>query len=133
MKNKQHAPPNPASSPRIGIFWYYKKKLLTYSLPAAEVEEQSGFVDVDAGHCDVWPTFQKLDQDLKQYEYEELPRGRVLYDSGKGKYKVYTSNATIQAKGFQELILQTFNLPAHGTIFESDLHYEAPESVNWDE
>lgn len=132
MKIKQHAQCSPASSPRIGIFWYYKKKLLTYSLPAAEVEEQSGFIDVDVGHCNLWPTFQKLDQNLKQFEYEELPRGRVLYDSSRNKYKVYTSDKMIQTKGFQELILLTFNLSANDTIFESDLHYEAPESMNWD-
>ncbi len=35
----------------------------------------------------------------------------------------------IQTNGFQELILQTFNLSANDTLFESDLQaHEPPES-----
>ena len=132
MKIKQQGGQSPASGPRIGIFWYYKKNLLTYSLPAADVDEQNGFIDVDVGHCNIWPTFQKLDQDLKQYGYEALPRGRVLYDTGRNKYKVYSSDKMIQTSGFQELILQTFNLSATDTVFESDMHYEPTDGVNRD-
>ena len=111
----------------MGIFWHYKKKLLTYSFPVNEVPEQSGFIDVGMGHYDLWSTFQKLDRDLKDVEYEELPRGRILYDVANKIYKVYASSTMILTEGFQDLVLHTFNLPKTATVFESDLHYEPPK------
>ena len=111
----------------MGIFWHYKKKLLTYSFPVNEVPEQSGFIDVGMGHYDLWSTFQKLDRDLKDVEYEELPRGRILYDVANKIYKVYASSTMILTEGFQDLVFHTFNLPKTATVFESDLHYEPPK------
>ena len=118
--------------PKIGIFWYYRKKLLTYSQPVADVAEDCGFIDVAMGHIDFWKTLQKLDPTLKDLEYEEIPRGRVLFDAGKKRYKVYSSKKLIADPAFRKLVLRTFNLTVSETAFVSDLHYESPESINWD-
>ena len=32
---------------------------------------------LDEGHVDVWPTVQRLDQSVVDYEYDYFPRGRV--------------------------------------------------------
>jgi hypothetical protein len=121
VKNKKYIQQRTNHQPRVGIFWYYKKKLLTYSFPMKEVEEQSGFIDVGMGHYDLWSTFQKLDRSLKNIKYEDLPRGRILYDVTNKIYKVSTSSKIIQTEGFQDMVLSTFNLPVTATVFEADV------------
>lgn len=117
--------------PKIGIFWHYRGALLVYSRAVSEVAESAGFIDVDMSHYAYWRTFQIADPELEILEYEEVPRGRVLYDAGKKLYKVYSSTRLIENQTIRELVLKTFCLPASGTVFESDLHYEPPESIDW--
>lgn len=121
MKIKQN---DPSSQPRVGIFWYYRGKLLIYSQATDNVKESCGFVDVAVGHIDHWAVLQKQDPALREYEYEEVPRSRVLYDASKRLFKVYSSSKLIANQKFRKMVMEHFDLPASGTVFEGDEHYE---------
>lgn len=68
--------------PRLGLFWFIAKdrgpsRFASISRPFSAVSEVAGFKTLNEGHVDVWPTLQRLDQTLADYEYDYFPRGRV--------------------------------------------------------
>ena len=70
------------SKPRLGLFWFIAKdrnhsRFASISRPFSRVAEVAGFKTLDEGHVDVWPTLQRLDQSLADYDYDYFPRGRV--------------------------------------------------------
>ena len=72
----------PSNEPRLGLFWFIAKdrspsRFASLSRPFSGVSEVAGFKTLDEGHVDVWPTVQRLDQTLADYEYDYFPRGRV--------------------------------------------------------
>ena len=66
----------------MGLFWFIAKdrnpsRFAALSRPFSQVSEVGGFKTLDEGHVDVWPTVQRLDQTLMDYDYDYFPRGRV--------------------------------------------------------
>jgi len=69
-----------STEPRLGLFWFIAKdrspsRFASLSRPFSSVSEVAGFKTLDEGHVDIWPTVQRLDQTLVDYDY--FPRGRV--------------------------------------------------------
>jgi hypothetical protein len=48
---------------------------------SVEFSKVAGFKTLDEGHVDVWPTVQRLDHTLVDYEYDYFPRGRANWRS----------------------------------------------------
>ena len=73
---------SPSNEPRLGLFWFIAKdrspsRFASLSRPFSGVSEVAGFKTLDEGHVDIWPTVQRLDQILMDYDYDYFPRGRV--------------------------------------------------------
>jgi hypothetical protein len=71
---------SPSNEPRLGLFWFIAKdrgpsRFASLSRPFSGVSEVAGFKTLDEGHVDIWPTVQRLDQSLADYEYDYFPRG----------------------------------------------------------
>jgi hypothetical protein len=66
----------------MGLFWFIAEdrtpsRFASLSRPFSGVSEVAGFKTLHEGHVDSWPTVQRLDQTLADYEYDYFPRGRV--------------------------------------------------------
>jgi hypothetical protein len=48
-------------------------------------------------------------------------------------YIVYGSKLLINNKNFKSKIIKKFSLPINNTKFVSDLHYEDPNAIVWDD
>jgi hypothetical protein len=121
-------------APLIGIFWVdpIKKKIeLTFAEPADSIELEPGseFITGPLGHYAIWEQYKRnglLPEKWKDQEYEYVPRGRVLHDIKKKRFKVFSSQELAQSSWFREAIIKEFNLPSGKTSFFGDEHYEDP-------
>ena len=121
-------------APLVGIFWVdlIKKKIeLALAEPAESIELKPGseFITSPHGHCAIWGQFKRnnlLPEKWKDQEYEHVPRGRVLFDRKKKRFKVFSSQKLSESLWFQEAIIKEFNLQFSKTAFFGDEHYEDP-------
>ena len=60
---------------QIGIFWWWKGKLLAATNPVEDGELACGKVDSKLAHVKTWPVLQKRHRGLRLLDYEEVPRG----------------------------------------------------------
>ena len=68
--------------PRVGIFWLLGNgSLLVDSTPLAEAEPYGECLTHPRSHIDQWAEFQRNAIVPRDTEYEEMPRGRVVYDA----------------------------------------------------
>lgn len=113
--------------PKVGIFWVYKAELIGVSLiPKRTADIIYGdpiSVDTPVNHHDYWNKFKNSSKEFIDREYDELPRGRVLYDKESNKYVVYSSKTILNSNILKELIIDQFSLPRNNTIFSLDDHY----------
>ncbi len=108
----------------IGIFWIYKNKIHTKSIEINAVKSINNFKDSDFSHYTVWNEISLQNKDFYLYEYEDISRGRVVYDIENTQYIVYANNNIIISDEAKELIVDNFNLKTNNVIFKYDEHYE---------
>ena len=119
---------------RVGVFWVHKGRLLPESMPLADGSDDGDFVNGPEGHVAVWSRvrgrWRETFPEIAFLEYEEVPRGRVLYDRSNGRYRVFL-DSQLMAASIKRQIREAFDLPAGMTVFETDLHYTTdPRRMN---
>ena len=137
MKRKQPTNPSQERGPLVGIFWVdteNKEITLIHADPVKSVEQDRGteFINGPHAHFAVWELHRAKGDLPKKWvdkEYEYVPRGRVLYDRKRKKFKVYSSKALAASQWFQDAVLKGFSLPVKRTGFFSDAHYEDPSKI----
>lgn len=75
---------------KIGIFWFYKNQVLGISHEFDLNNSDSlGMIDSIYNHVSYWDELQNEFSELRQIEYEDIPRGRVIFDKNKNKLIIY--------------------------------------------
>ena len=106
----------------IGIFWIFKEKLLKLETALQNGSDYAGVIHSDINHIDYWPVLQRRMPELKQLEYEDVPRGRVMFFKRTKKYRVLMDKVLHTPRN-KQLLLKAFNLPKAKTVFGTDPHY----------
>jgi hypothetical protein len=106
----------------VGIFWVFEGKLLAYTCAPAEGIQNEWSINGQHDHVDYWPTFQRQHPNLRNVEYEDVPRGRVLFLKKTSTFCVYMDKR-LHKPAIKKLILAGFNLPPKLTKFLTDPHY----------
>jgi len=114
---------------QVGIFWILDghipqadDDIIRESIPYTHGEEYGDFINGWSAHVDFWALVQRVfTTDL---EYDEVPRGRVVYSKRDGTFLVYGSKAFVADEAQRARILMLFCLPENKTVFRSDEHYE---------
>ena len=57
-------------------------------------------------------------------EYEDVPRGRVVYDIENTQYIIYSNDDIIISDEAKSLIIDKFKLIKSKTLFKYDSHYK---------
>jgi hypothetical protein len=91
--------------PSVGIFWLVETTVgtahwLTAGCSLEAAEPFGDFLTFDDGHYDVWEGWRQT-KDLaatvralvRSYEYEDWPRGRIVYDRSKKRFTLYADTA----------------------------------------
>lgn len=124
--------------PLLGIFWGVRNgghiQLVTDTTPLAEGERYGGFLTHSGGHFDVWEAWRKLGPAglakrglpavIASYEYEDFPRGRVVYHTLTRRFTVY-ADRRLQSRAMVASILDAFRVLPQQCSIRSDEHYRS--------
>jgi hypothetical protein len=88
------------------------------------------------GHYETWarwrgdrtvePTLRAL---VRSYEYEDWPRGRIVFDRPRDLFILYADRKFLTPEMIARIQAQ-FHLPEDCTDVKSDLHYQSKETPN---
>jgi hypothetical protein len=113
-----------ASTPEVGLFWCdLVGNMYSETVPLPNAEDYGEFKILDTAHINVWDKAIRANRKWAGKEYEEIPRGRVVYhrDPKNPEFVIYMPK---QISKFKSKILARFNLPTGHTRFDfSDEHY----------
>ncbi len=112
-----------ASIGEVGIFWFFKGEILPSSVPYTHGEEYGDFINGRSDHCTHWISIRRSVPGAAQYEYDQVPRGRVIYSKRDDRFLVYGSEKFIVDEWRKAVVLSAFKLPPDRTTFKADEHY----------
>jgi hypothetical protein len=124
------------ATPHVGIFWRVQTlaaapPLLVDSVPVEQAETHGDFL-IHGGHFEFWvatarlsaPELRKrnLPDVAKWSEYEEWPRGRVVFRVPTRRFILY-ADRKLQTTAMVKEIVKRFGLPADRVEVRGDEHY----------
>jgi hypothetical protein len=109
--------------PHVGIFWLIDGKLIIDTTPVSKAEAYSTALNHPTSHIDYWTRLQRTGAVLPEVEYEELPRGRVVYDGREQRLKLYADACILRKKELVKKLLRLLHLP-DDTPLSTDPHYK---------
>ena len=111
---------------RIGIFWFYRDQVFGRSCDLEEGHEYvPGILDAPYSHADLWENphgFTIPFAELRDAEYQDVPRGRVVYAREPQRAIVYMDES-IGSKAARQAVLDFFELSGARTEWRRDEHY----------
>ena len=109
---------------KIGIFWYWNNQVIGVAHNFSFSEADSiGLIDSPYTHIEYWITLQEKYSELQNYEYEQIPRGRVIFDTNKEKSIIYLDK-TLLYKSKINKVYDFFNLNPEQSVLKKDSHYQ---------
>jgi hypothetical protein len=108
---------------RVGIFWLVDGKLVMDSTSLSMSEHYGGFKIHPADHCSVWEKLQQGGAVPAVVEYEECPRGRLMYDTMARRFRLLADRCILKNTGIIRDIISKMNLPSKNTDMGTDSHY----------
>jgi len=109
--------------PKVGIFWLVGGKLMVDVTPTSHAETYGECLGHAKGHFEYWTELQHAGVISQNTEYEDPPRGRVVFNVRTRKYILYADKCIRKKSKVVRKILRDFGLPEDGTILSSDEHY----------
>ena len=120
----------------VGIFWALPvpggTQLVTEASSLADAEPYGDKLTHSKGHYETWSDWQRLGPAglarrglpaaIAWREYEDLPRGRVVFDLADTSFTVYADRQLLEP-AMQARILAAFRLPDATTEWRTDPHY----------
>lgn len=125
----------------VGIFWAIQRSfgvvqlvILTCSLKDAEL--YGDMLTSPHGHYDVWNEWQSKghpDASLRAViaasEYEEWPRGRIVFDTKSERFTLYADMQILKRPPLLSDIRELFKLPKRRTEAKPDSHYRSTRKL----
>ena len=108
--------------PCVGIFWVVNGKLLLESTRLTEAEEYGDFKTHAGEHIVVWEKFKQNRMVPSEMEYEEAPRGRVMYATRTRQFTVLADRCILKRTDLLAKVKKVMHLPKSTKIGE-DSHY----------
>ena len=108
----------------IGIFWYWNNFVIGISHNSnIEDADSLGLIDSPYTHIEYWHELQKKYPELLHYEYEEIPRGRVIFNTKQGVQIIYLDE-TLLYKSKVDRIYSFFKTSKENSKLYKDPHYK---------
>jgi hypothetical protein len=128
-------------TPHVGIFWVVQAtedeaRLLAAGCPLDEAEAYGDFLTYGPGHYETWdhwrrgrPVGPALRATVWLYEYEDWPRGRIVFDRARDLFIIYADRKLLTPATIARIETH-FHLPPERTEVQSDWHYQSTETPN---
>ena len=115
------------TTPQVGIFWCYRWQVIAKSIPVTDATCDSlGRVDTAFSHLTEWETnriYLPRHKMLLGTEYQQFPRGRVIYDTHQETFSLFADKSIITDTPLRLKVLEQFRLLKYSRIWRSDPHY----------
>jgi hypothetical protein len=130
-----------SETPQVAIFWLVQAtegeaRLLTAGCPLDQAEPYGDCLTYGPGHYETWARWRRdktVDPALRgiarAYEYEDWPRGRIVFDRSRDLFIIYADRKLLTPATIARIETQ-FHLPADRTEVQSDFHYQSKETPN---
>lgn len=123
----------------VGPYWFVRDDsgevlLMAHRCALAEAEEYGEFLTCPHGHYDIWEGWrarcpsESVVGVLRDAEYEEWPRGRVVFNAVHDQFIVY-ADRQISRRELQR-VLKHFAIPMGQAAFMKDGHYQSTRSLH---
>lgn len=123
-RNKRSQAARKAGEPEVGIFFVYNGEVVIDSKPLCVTEPYGKFNSADSEYDRYWKFGQRYNVVPREIEYDEVPRGRVDYDTNEKKFHIYADSCILKDRKALEEINRGFRLPSANTDEpECDPHY----------
>lgn len=109
--------------PHVGIFWVVRGSLLMDSTPLSEAEPHGDHLTHPRSHSDVWEQWRLGGRVPGESEYEEFPRGRVMFNTKTQRFTLLADRCILKNKSVVKKIMSAMNLPSRTTDKGTDEHY----------
>ena len=109
--------------PRVGIFWLVNGKLLIDSTPLGRAQPYGDHLTHSRGHDRVWGKSQQKGIVSTDIEYDEPPRGRVVYHTKTRRFALLADRCILKDSAMVKKIMSDLNLRSENTYQGTDAHY----------
>jgi len=124
----------------VGYFWLLvdragRDAILADTLDLADAETYDELLTHPGGHCDFWEKMKRrgpawlrarnLSAALLSTEYEDWPRGRVVYSPSQDRFYIY-ADPRIQTPARIALVRERFQIFGSNFVISGDSHYRPP-------
>jgi hypothetical protein len=109
------------NGPKVGIFWLLSQKLVVDSTPVGGAENYANCKTHGRSHQEYWDQLTRAGS-IADGDYEEHPRGRVVYHTETGQFTIYADKCIVRKKAVVKKIVRQMHLPT-GTVISTDSHY----------
>ena len=110
----------------IGIFWVYNSTVIGKARKLKECEETCpGMLDSPDSHVELWRGDTDIVlrfPELREVEYQDVPRGRVVYSTQDNRPIVYM-DAVLSTEKTKRAIAAFFQFGVSDAVWEKDMHY----------
>jgi hypothetical protein len=108
--------------PRLGIFWLVGGKLVLASTPLDDCELYGEVLNEPRSHVDYWVQLQANETVPRDMEYEEAPRGRIVYNVKTKQFTLMADRCILARHDMVKRLLSELHLPK-STKLDTDYHY----------
>jgi hypothetical protein len=107
----------------VGIFWLVDGTPLIDSTSLSQAEPYGDNLTHPRGHIDVWKQWRLSGKVPAESEYEEFPRGRIMYNAKTRRSMLLADRCILRDKNMVSTIMSAMNLPNKSTDKGTDAHY----------
>jgi hypothetical protein len=104
----------------VGIFWLIGDRLILDTSPLIEAEPYGDCLGHRTSHIDYWTAQQCLGTVSREIEYEEPPRGRIVFNKATQQFALYADRCILKRKAVVKRIMKAMHLPASQTKICTD-------------
>ncbi len=121
---------NPTTpEPSVGIFWLFRDRLILDATPLSKAELYGSALGHPTSHIDHWTRLQRTRAVPAEIEYEEPPRGRVVYDQREQRFHLLADKCILGRRDAVTRIMEAMHLPPDKTTEGRDEHYRCFECL----
>ena len=107
----------------VGIFWLIGDRLILDMSPLSEAEPYGDCLGHRTSHIDYWTAQQCLGTVSREIEYEEPPRGRVVFNKRTQRFALYADRCILKRKAVVKRIMEVMHLSTSQTNIGTDGHF----------
>jgi hypothetical protein len=91
--------------------------------------EYAGKMTHVRSHIDSWADLQAKGLAPRDFDYDELPRGRIIFEPKACQFMIYADQCILREKKLVAEVLAELNLPPTKTTTSTDLHYRCTDCL----